>query len=470
MPFTNIDTSTGPATAILRVAFLAGIAVVLTLGATWGAVLLHTIADSASFTAVSVHEVNAHGHAQIFGWVGLFVMGSAYCLFPRFKQTGIPSVGIAYWGLGLMLLGVLLRSSFEPYAPQSPAARLVAAGGSLAELVAIGLFLASMTLVFRRSPEPLTGSDLFLIAALGWFALQAVWDAAYFLVTSAARPREELLALVATWQAPLREIQIYGFAMLMILGVSHRFLPRLRSAAPVSTAKSLAAWAGINLAVLGMVIGTVMMGMAGHAWASLWYASAWLLAVAATVLTFEMGVFRTSGSAGRRILPIQLAYAWLLVSLAMMLLLPAYQFGLLRTLAPGSQASQLGFSHAYYGAIRHAVTVGFITQMIMAMASRVLGIAQGWSPARLGRSPAVFALPFVLLNAGCTLRVVTQVASDIHSVGFAWIAVSGVLEVAALASWGVHIAVKALRTNRAAVAAAEPSRPAEPAISVSSLE
>src|SRR5262245_57857646 len=64
----------GAADAIYRPFFKAGIAVVLTLGAAWGAYLLLRIAFTGSFAAAGLHEVNAHGHAQIFGWVGLFVM------------------------------------------------------------------------------------------------------------------------------------------------------------------------------------------------------------------------------------------------------------------------------------------------------------------------------------------------------------------------------------------------------------
>ena len=45
------------------------------LGAAWGALLLLRIAASGSFVSISLQEVNAHGHAQIFGWIGLFVMG-----------------------------------------------------------------------------------------------------------------------------------------------------------------------------------------------------------------------------------------------------------------------------------------------------------------------------------------------------------------------------------------------------------
>lgn len=71
------------ADAIYRPFFLAGILVVLTLGAVWGAYLLLQIGLRGSFTAAGLHEINAHGHAQIFGWVGLFVMGFAYQAFQR---------------------------------------------------------------------------------------------------------------------------------------------------------------------------------------------------------------------------------------------------------------------------------------------------------------------------------------------------------------------------------------------------
>jgi hypothetical protein len=53
--------------AIHRPVVRAGIAVVLTLGAAWGALILVRIAELKSFTAILVHEINAHGHAQIFG-------------------------------------------------------------------------------------------------------------------------------------------------------------------------------------------------------------------------------------------------------------------------------------------------------------------------------------------------------------------------------------------------------------------
>jgi len=415
--------------------FVAGIVIALTLGASWGAHLLGRIGSSASFTAVSVHEVNAHGHAQVFGWVGLFVMGFAYRFFPAWKGARLPSVGLAYASLVLMLLGIALRSILEPFAHVSGAARHAALAGSAAELAAIGIFVGSVVAVFRRSSDRFEPGDGYLAAALGWFAVQAVWDAVYFAATSAAGSREQLLRLVATWQAPLREIQIYGFAMLMILGVSRRLFPGFYGFRPARPRWSTASLAAMNAGLVGMVAGFVMMGLVGRGWAALWYLGVLLLAFAGAAAVADLGILGGAARGDRSLKFFRSAYVWLLVSLAMLVALPGYQLGLLRWLAPASDASRIGFSHAYYGAIRHAVTVGFVSQMILGMAAKVVPWVRGMAETGL---PALWT-PFVLLNVGCWMRVSFQVISDFRTEAFAWIATSGVLEVAALAVWGAHL-------------------------------
>src|SRR5581483_10363531 len=104
------------ADAIYRPFFKAGIAVVLTLGAVWGAWLLARIGFRGTFTAAGIHEVNAHGHAQIFGWVGLFVMGFAYQAFPRFKHASLAFPRCALASLWVMLAGIVIRCVCEPLA------------------------------------------------------------------------------------------------------------------------------------------------------------------------------------------------------------------------------------------------------------------------------------------------------------------------------------------------------------------
>src|SRR5690606_6681679 len=109
-----------------------------------------------------------------------------------------------------------------------------------------------------------------------------------------------------------------------------------------------------------------------------------------------------------------------------LLALPVYQ-----------AVSGLPFSHAYYGAIRHAITVGFISLMIMGFAAKVVPTLVGADPGRLGGLWG----PFVLVNLGCTLRITTQTLTDWHESAYAIIGPSGTLEVAGLAWWGVGLLV-----------------------------
>ena len=66
------------ADTIYRPFFVAGLVTVLTLGCVWGAINLFTIGLKQNFSAVSYSWVLAHGHAMVFGFVGLFIMGFAY--------------------------------------------------------------------------------------------------------------------------------------------------------------------------------------------------------------------------------------------------------------------------------------------------------------------------------------------------------------------------------------------------------
>ncbi len=428
------------ADGIYRPFFLAGIAVVLTLGAVWGAYLLVRIAVAGKFTAVGVHEVNAHGHAQIFGWVGLFVMGFAYQAFPRFKHTSLRFPGLAWLSFGLMLAGVVARSLLEPLADGNGPLAWAAVAASAVEVVAIGLFVFGIAATWRASGKGLAAYDGYIAAALFWFLAQAVYETVYAAATFRAGPGE-LVPLVATWQGALRDLQIHGFAMLMILGVGQRMLPNMFGFPAPSRRLGLACLVGLNLAVVGEAAGLVLMRLAGHAWAGLWYASVLLLTGCVVALVWNWKVFGPAEGRDRSRKFVRAAYAWLLVSLGMLVLLPAYQFALLPAVSPDSAAAKMGFSHAYYGATRHAITVGFVSLMIVGVAAKVVPTLRGADPRTLTR----LWVPFALINLGCGLRVVGQTATDFAGWVFPFTGASGVLEVTGLAVWGAHLAGLMLR-------------------------
>jgi hypothetical protein len=443
-------TAPRPADTIYRPFFKAGIAIVLTLGAAWGAWLLLRIGLRGSFTAAGLHEVNAHGHAQIFGWVGLFVMGFAYQAFPRFKHADLAHPRLAYASLWLMLAGLVARCVCEPLIDSAAWAWAPAQAGSVLELAAVTLFAWVVLATWRRCGKPLAFYDWYILSALAWFVIQAIYEGVYLAATVAAADHDALLGLVSTWQGPLREIQIHGFALLMILGVSQRLFHHFYGLPAPNPRVSAYALVCLNVAVVGEVVGLVLRGTAGRGWAALWYASVLLLAVSVVWLVRGWRLFSRPAETDRSLKFLRAAYAWLFVSLAMLVLLPAYL-----------AATGLTFSHAYYGAVRHAITVGFVSLMIVGVAAKVVPTLGGVDV----RALSPLWAPFLLVNAGCALRVVGQTLTDVLPASFPVTGVSGLLEVAGLALWGLHLwAIMAgrARMRPSAEGGSEPATPLAP--------
>ncbi len=423
------------ADTIYRPFFRAGIAIMLTLGAAWGTILLLRIAWHGSFLAFQLQEVNAHGHAQIFGWVGLFVMGFLMQVLPRFKDTTLAYPRLAVAAFWLMLGGLICRSLLQYLTTWWTWPREPAVTASLVEVVAIGIFISVIIATLRSAPHGLEFSDYYILAALAWFFVQAVYETVFFASTLHATSWPQLLQLVATWQGPLRKIQIHGFAMLMILGVSQRVFQGFYGFPSPHRRVSLASLVAINGALLGIVVGSVAMRLIGREWVMLWYPSVLLMVGAVAALIFNLRLYSKPTRRDRSLKFFRAAYLWLFVSLTMLAMLPAYQYGLLSWLAPDSVAAQMGVSHAYLGAIRHAIAVGFISLMIVGMAAKVVPMLVGIDIHGL---PNLWG-PFVLVNLGCLLRVTMQILTDFTSIAFPVVGISGIVEYVGFAIWGIHI-------------------------------
>ena len=62
--------------------FKTAILMALTIGVTVGAIILTYIGKNQNFHYVLHKLVHTHGHAQLFGWVGLCIIGFAYYIVP----------------------------------------------------------------------------------------------------------------------------------------------------------------------------------------------------------------------------------------------------------------------------------------------------------------------------------------------------------------------------------------------------
>ena len=415
-----------PGDVIYRRFFKAGIAVVLSVGALWGAVNLLEIALRKSFLQLHlVPAIHAHGHAMVFGWVGLFVMGFAYQSFPRFKFTTLWRPDLANLSLILMLAGIAARIGAELLQPM-PVGIGLGILSAAAELAAIVLFLTIIAKTARQSVEPHNPYEKFIFGAFFWFLVQAILSDVFFFAKATAAGRDQLIGRIALLDGPLRDIQFLGFAALIIAGVSQRLLPAVYGLSkPKKDRQTLIFWL-INGSLVLDVASYVMVVSTRDPLFAVGLEISYLLMVAwAVLLVKQLGVFSRPAQPDRSLKFIRAAYVWLLAAMAMMPFFIVY----------GVLTHQY-FAHSYLGAQRHAFTVGFISMMILGVASRVVPILAG----RDARQLSALWGPFILLNAGNTGRVVLQLLTDfVPSVAYPLVGFTGFIEVTALAWWGIEL-------------------------------
>ena len=411
---------------IYRRFFKAGIAITLTVGVLWGAINLLEIAlDKNLLQPRLVPSIHAHAHAMIFGWVGLFVMGFAYQSFPRFKFTTLWRPGLANLTFFLMLVGIGARMGAELLqpAPLGLGLGVLSAG---VEFAAISLFVLIILRTARQSMEPPNAYERFIFSAFVWLLVQAIFSDVFFFAKATAASQEQLVHRIALLDAPLRDVQLFGFAALIIAGVSQRFVPVVYGLRRPSQDRQKLIFALMNASLILDVMSYIALLSSGNVYLAAGLEISYLLMVVwAILLVRQLRVFSTPARSDRSWKFIRAAYAWLLVSLAMMPFFMVY----------GALTHQI-FSHAYWGAHRHAFTVGFVSLMIVGVASRVVPILAGVETSRVSSLWG----PFVLLNVGCSARVLFQILTDLApNVAYPLIGPSGFVEFTALAWWGIGL-------------------------------
>ena len=411
---------------IYRRFFKAAIVIVLSVGALWGATNLLQIALGGTFLQVRlVPAIQAHAHAMIFGWMGLFVMGFAYQSFPRFKYVSLWRPDLANMTLYLMLIGIASRVGAELLQPMPVGVGLgILAAGT--ELAAITMFIVIILKTARQSVEPHQIYEKFIFGAFFWFFVQAIVSDLLFFAKVTAVGVDQVVMRIALIDGPLRDIQLLGFGALIIAGVSQRFVPAVYGMGkPRHDRQSLIFWL-INGSLILDIASYELFFSTGNLYYSIGLELAFILmAVWALLLVMQIRVFAKTAQSDRSLKFIRAAYTWLLISMAMLPFFLVY--GVL---------THQGFSHAFLGSYRHAYTVGFVSFMILGVASRVVPILAGVDSSRVSSLWG----PFILLNVGCAGRVVLQILTDfIPRVAFPLVGVTGFIEVAALAWWGVEL-------------------------------
>ncbi len=407
--------------------FLAGIFCVLTVGCLLGAIALYGIGRSGSFTSPAWSPyILAHANSQLFGWVGFFVMGFAL-------QQHAPSVGrvvlfhrLAWASLLLMAGGIALRFVAEPMLTFAREVWVpIGVFACSLQAVAVTIFIFNMFYCRHRSGGPMPWQVRYVFASLTLLFLVSIAEPFVFFFSHQAE-RLDSIQFIARWYPVLRETQFLGFVAMMIFGISMVKLNSCFGAGEAHEKLGKAAFCfwllGLGMRVFGWLYAFEQGFAAGSQ--TMFFAGGIVLAVTSVALIFAARILEPFKETFRSHKFVRGAFTWLVLAGILLMLEPLH---LTLIGAP--------FSHAYTGAIRHAVTVGFISQMILGFGAHVIARMNDLDETRL---PSLWSV-FILLNLGNTARVVLEIATDYTDHAFVPMGVTGFIELVALAIWAVHV-------------------------------
>jgi uncharacterized protein involved in response to NO len=268
------------------------------------------ISSGRELAAVSTAWIQAHGHAQFFGWVATFLIGISVYTLPKFRGAATRSVPVGWAMWAMWTVGVGLRWAAGIVTVSHPAAFRISAA---LELAVGALLLWQVSAPGKRSGAPwaipVFGGFGALVAVLGW----QLWLTLQPLDGTAlpAAPDRLLITLAIWW-----------FAYPVVLGYCAKFFPGLLGT-PAPHKIGLAAAAALALVAP---------------------------AAAVPVAWWALRVFAKRSRRFPSAFP-RLAYLWLGVAAAL-----------------GLWAARPGM----LGASRHAFTVGFLATLIFSIGPRIL--------------------------------------------------------------------------------------------------
>jgi hypothetical protein len=396
----------------------------LTGGTALGAWALVVMAMRERLGGIERGVIQVHGHWQLFGWVGLFVVGVAYHVLPRLVGLPLPSYRAASWSYVMLALGVVLRcgQSFDPSAWRTA----LLYGGAWLEIAGCAVFAWSVGRLLQGQGGRLLAWQRYLAHGTAWLVLASLLN----LEHAVNLVRGEHFEVDPWLNVPYLSVFLVGFVTFWILGVSLRTLPVFMGLADRPKLAAALVWP-LSAAVLGLALGEGLFLRTGSDTSRVLFGvSGLLLAAGLALVTLALGVFARVSQAPEPGVDrgyekyVRLAYAWLVVA-------SGYLFVFSIVTLRGAP-----LDHAYVGAYRHALTVGFITTMMIGMAQRIVPVFRGVPL----HSVRLREWIFWLLLTGNVMRVLFQSLSA--AAGPVWLraaGVSGLLELAALVLFAINL-------------------------------
>jgi len=388
-----------------------GLAFMLLPGTFLGVWNLLAISTHRAANSVSAGWVQAHGHAQIFGWIGTFIIGIGFYSLPKLRRMNPFSLWAGWICWALWTAGSALRWLTGVYQWQW---RFVLTLSAVLELAAFLIFLSSVS---GHRPRDTGKKSLekwvfvVIAASIGLLATLAVnLGDTFFLALRGSSPD-----LPAAFDQRFLVLETWGFLVPFVWGFNAKWLPVFLGLRPTREPWLLRAL-GINS------IG-VLLAMAG------WVRTAALALFSGMLISaFALRLFepaqqpaKTKGVHSSFPFFVRLAYLWAVSAAALAV-----------------WASMIPESHGIWGASRHALTVGFLATMVFSIGQRVLPAFSGM---RLLFSTKLMFLSLLFLAIGCFLRVSSEIIAyqGFGSWAWKWLPASAIIEMIAVTVFAINL-------------------------------
>lgn len=388
-----------------------GLVFMLLPGTFLGVWNLIKISGRESAASISPAWLQAHGHAQVFGWVGSFILGIGFYSVPRLQGRARGAFAAAWICWVMWTAGVTLRWFANIYAWHW---RLLLPFSAALELAAFVLFFRAVS---GHRPQ---GSGKTALDPWVWIVICASTGLVLVLVTNLAACLGVALhgpnpAFVHRFDQRYLVLMSWGFLVPFVWGFSAKWMPVFLGLAPTFPR---------------LLLGSVAANFAGvlMTFASWGDAATWIFAASTALAIVALRMFepspkeaKTRGVHSSFPFFIRTAYGWLLVAALL-----------------GVAAARWDSSGGIWGASRHALTVGFISVMVLSVGQRVL---PAFAAMRLLWSTKLMFAGLALVTIGCALRVSCEVLAYQGYAAWAWSVLpsSAILELAGLSAFAANI-------------------------------
>jgi uncharacterized protein involved in response to NO len=409
----------------------------LVIGASGGfvlaAVLTVTEATGANLGVLWSALVQAHGHLQLYGWAGLFVVGVALHFMPRLRGAPLAAPHRVRWMLGALVTSLVLRVAAEPLVATTGAViwRAALFGSGLLECFAVAALLSMLALTARSCRRAASSSPELTIAPLVVSAFVSLGAAALVNAFNMAQAAWSPVGIVPAAGDDVNvTLGLFGFLVPMTLAMSVQMLPMYAGIAVFPKRIVLPSAAVYEGGLALLLVGTAASGQSGT-WAGV-VASAGSVLLGATLVGYvalfvwlmrarERHVPRAPAATrppqaggARHVSTMPLAYGpfvslvasaylWALVGGALLLIDGVV--GIIGSAPPINP-----------DAVRHSITVGYVALLICGVSPRMI---PGFSRGRIA-SPRLVRATLWLGNGAALLRVGALVAAPMLAWAGAW--------------------------------------------------